>query len=155
MKKIYVQVIAIGMMTLPFCTKAQVSTPFNNGNSSHYVGWNGSQNFPLQIRHNGNHPINFFTDSLIRMKLNQTVNYVVNNGSSLSRDGYLLLGQNSPIITQGNTPIYNVGAFSLLHLNGDASTLAGGIDPLGHRDWMKTGITFTGNGDLLYVGKAI
>jgi len=99
-----------------------------------------------------NFPIRFWTDGLNRMKLNQTVSYVVNNGSSLSRDGYLLIGQNSPIATQGNVPIYNTGAFSLLHLNGDTSALAGGIDGLGHRDWMKTGITFTGNGDLSYIG---
>ena len=152
MRKFYILVIAIWTIVLPFYIKAQVTVAQNQGGSTDYVGWNNAQAFPLNIRHEGNQPINFSTDNLLRMKLNHTLNYVVNNGTSLSRNGYLLLGQNSPIVTQGNTPIYNIGAFSLLHLNGDQSTLAGGIDGLGHRAWMKTGITFIGNGDLSYIG---
>src|SRR5690606_8428180 len=43
----------------------------------------------------------------------------------------------------------NVGAFSLLHLSGSTGTFA---QPNGHRSWMKTGITFTDNNDMSYIG---
>jgi len=119
MKKFYFRVIAIGMIVLPFCAKAQVTEDSNAPTAPNpYVGLAVSENYALQIRHNGNHPINVVTDSILRMKLNETVNYAVNNGASLSRNGYLLIGQNSPIATQNNASIYNTGVFSLLHLNG-------------------------------------
>lgn len=135
------------MLALPFCTKAQVSTSSNAGGPTDYVGWNSSQNFPLQIRHNGNHPINFFTDNALRMKLNSNVSYDINGatGTNMSREGYLLLGQDNNFNSTANS-IYKKGAFSLLHLNGYNST---GVDELGYRNWMQTGITLTGNHDLL------
>lgn len=84
------------------------------------------------------------------MKLNQTVSYDINGaaGTNISRNGYLLLGQSNNFIGSG-TPIYNTGAFSLLHLNGYGTS---GIDELGYRNWMQTGITLTGNRDLSYFG---
>ena len=143
MKKIYTRVIAFIVLALPFYAKAQVTTAANAGGPTDYVGWNSAQAFPLQIRHNGNQPINFFTDSTLRMKLNESVSYDINgaSGTNLSREGYLLLGKNNNFSSTAN-PIYKEGAFSLLHLNGYNGNT---IDELGYRNWMQTGKTFTGN----------
>lgn len=87
------------------------------------------------------------TNSILRSKLNGTVAYNV-NGFVAARDGYMLLGPDAPV---GGGSLYNTkGAFSLLHLNG-TTTLA--AIELGYRPWMKTGITFTENSDLMYVGR--
>jgi len=55
------------------------------------------------------------------------------------------LGKNNNFSSTAN-PIYKEGAFSLLHLNGYNGKT---IDELGYRNWMQTGISFTGNRDLL------
>lgn len=94
-----------------------------------------------------NNHLLFHTNGLNRMKLNSNVSYDINGatGTNMSREGYLLLGQNTNFNNTAN-PIYKKGAFSLLHLNGYNST---GVDELGYRNWMQTGITLTGNHDLL------
>jgi hypothetical protein len=94
------------------------------------------------------------TDDFFRMKLNGNVNYgingytnVANPANNIGKDGYLLLGQGGTI--NNPEPIYGSslqGAYSLLHLKGLS------INPAGYRPWMKTGITFTDNGDLSYFG---
>lgn len=77
------------------------------------------------------------------MKLNGNLNYSI-DGYNGNRNGNLLLGW------QNTGTLYNTnrGAYSLLHLNGEGTTLQEG----GYRSWMKTGITFTGNNDLSYIG---
>lgn len=94
-----------------------------------------------------NSPIYTQTFGVNRTKLNGTVSYNI-NGFVAARDGYMLLGPDAPV---GGGTLYNTkGAFSLLHLNG-TTTLA--AIELGYRPWMKTGITFTENSDLMYVGR--
>ena len=117
MKKQFLSLLIIIVMSIAN-TNAQPWNLFggNNITFNEYLGGDGSSTVPLRLKNIANQPIEFHTDNLLRMKLNETLNYIVNFGTSLSRDGYLLLGQNSPIATQGNTPIYNTGAFSLLHL---------------------------------------
>jgi len=66
MRKIYTKVLALGMIAIPLAVSAQVSTLGNSGNPTDYIGWNATQAFPLQIRHNANQPINFFTNNLMR-----------------------------------------------------------------------------------------
>lgn len=91
----------------------------------------------------------FQTNGLNRLKLNHSVSYPINgaSGTNMGREGYLLLGADNSFNSTSN-PIYNTGAFSLLHLNGKSN----GIDELGYRNWMQTGITLTGNQDLSYMG---
>jgi len=89
------------------------------------------------------------TNSILRMKLNGTVAYNI-NGFVAARDGYMLLGPDAPVAGGPGTYYNNKGAFSLLHLNGTTTALS--IE-LGYRPWMKTGITFTENSDLIYVGR--
>lgn len=64
-KQIIISSLVVGMIAT-IQIKAQVTTPFNNGAPGDYVGWNIGNNFPLQIRHNANQPINFFTNNLMR-----------------------------------------------------------------------------------------
>ena len=115
-----------------------------------YLGWNGLS---------GVNPLLFRTNNLNRMKLNGVYGtgsqygidgYTIfgNTPTTVNTSGYLPLGNNSPIMTQpGQTMYDNKGAFSLLHLNGNAS-----VQQNGYRPWMKTGITFTDNQDLSYIG---
>ncbi|MBI2259416.1 MAG: tail fiber domain-containing protein, partial [Flavobacteriia bacterium] len=94
-----------------------------------------------------NSPIYTFTAGTRRMKLNGDVSYDV-NGYNQTRNGHLLIGNDGNSLT-GSGLIYETkGAFSLLHLNGPGDF----VQELGYRNWMKTGITLTGNNDLSYFG---
>lgn len=95
-----------------------------------------------------NSPIYTITDNTYRTKLNGNVNYTL-SGYAGNRNGNLLIGFNTNAISTGQS-IYssNLGAFSLLHINGPGS----GLQEFGYRPWMQTGITFTGNRDLSYFG---
>ncbi len=91
--------------------------------------------------------VNFRTNNTNRTKLNGDISYNV-NGYTQARNGYLLLGNDGPLLT-GDGNIYTAkGAYSLLHLNGVGTQ----VQELGNRSWMQTGITFTGNRDLLKTG---
>ena len=54
--------------------QAQVSTPLNAGSTANYVGWDATNLFPLQIRHNANQPIDFYTNNSLnpRMRISNT-----------------------------------------------------------------------------------
>ena len=93
-----------------------------------------------------NSPIFTQTNSVNRMKLNGDFTYSI-NGFSQARNGYLLLGQDAAF-GSGGTVYSNRGAYSLLHLNGAGNGLQEG----GYRSWMQTGVTFTSNDDLAYIG---
>ena len=97
-----------------------------------------------------NSPIYTITNDAYRMKLNGNVSYNI-NGFTQTRNGYLLLGQPGsntigPLYQSPLSP--NNGAFSLFHLNGPGTFVQTG----GFRDWMQTGITYTSNNDLSYIG---
>ena len=78
--KIYLAVLLAGLSTSR--AKAQVSTGFNNGGSTDYIGWDVNQAFPLTIKHErASQPINLQTNTgagglaKIRMQIsNTTVN---------------------------------------------------------------------------------
>jgi len=125
--------LAIGVNYSAFCQNW-----LTNGNNVTAGQFLGSTN---------NQPLLFRTANVNRLKLNHSVSYDINgaSGTNLSREGYLLLGKNNNFSSTAN-PIYKEGAFSLLHLNGYNGNT---IDELGYRNWMQTGITFTGNRDLL------
>jgi hypothetical protein len=90
-------------------------------------------------------PIYTFTNSVGRMKLNgNTTNSI--DGYNTPKDGFLWLGHSQGFANSWYT---GTGPFSLLHLNGRDQTF---IQTFGHRNWMKTGITFTDNEDLSYMG---
>ncbi len=93
-----------------------------------------------------NSPIYTYTAGVPATKLNGTVSYAV-NGFTNPKNGYFLLGINGFLNGGGQALYQNKGAFSLLHLNGSSQ-----VQELGFRPWMKTGITFTDNQDLSYIG---
>ncbi|MCO5260514.1 MAG: hypothetical protein M9916_10255 [Crocinitomicaceae bacterium] len=92
----------------------------------------------------------------LRMKINgdftnPIIQYTINGygaGQGVNTTGYMLLGVNNISMANGQS-IYNTkGAFSLLHLNG----IGNSVQEYGYRPWMKTGVTFTENEDLSYMG---
>ena len=95
-----------------------------------------------------NSPIYTVTNGVTRMQMNGTVSNVINVGTSLSRDGFIGIG-NPTGFYNGNGG--GQGPFSLLHLNG--INAAGTPQSLGYRDWMRFGITSTHNQDLMYIGQ--
>lgn len=110
-----------------------------------------------------NSPIYTITDGILREKLNgdfggAATQYSINGygpAQGVNTSGYLLLGPNTPTQGGGSTPnLYQTkGAFSLLHLNGVQNSFGGGFtQEFGYRPWMQTGITYTGNNDLMYSG---
>lgn len=97
---------------------------------------------------NGVNPLFFRTNDINRMKINGILNYNVNTYAG-ARNGFVLIGISNNSITDGqNIYAANKGAFSLLHLNGEGS----GFQEFGYRPWMRTGVTFTSNRDMAYVG---
>jgi hypothetical protein len=63
MKKQLRTIVLIGTITTASLTiKGQVTTGFNSGVSTDYVGWNSSQTFPVLVEHKGAYPINFSTN---------------------------------------------------------------------------------------------
>lgn len=153
--------ILIGSLLLSMRVLSQTDTigtpPANNTNAQAAAAWyRGGNNIggttPPGANIFGtlwNSAIYTKTDSFLRMKLNGTTNYTI-NGVNSDRNGYLLIGRNNPLLPNDGSLMYdaNRGAFSLLHLNGEGAT----AQQFGHRIWMRTGITLTGNHDLSYFG---
>jgi len=112
--------------------QAQSTSGNNNTGANKFLGFNGAQN------------LEFRTNNTTRMQLMQNGNSTI-NGFNIDRSGFLGLSQDPGFFTGGAA-----SPFSLLHLNGDNGT--GNGQELGYRDWMRYGITFTHNRDLMYIG---
>ena len=132
----------------------------NGTNAQNYWSKAGNSNSgtPIQARGNNyfgtrwNSPIYTITDNRLRMKLNGTVSYPIDNYPSINADGYLGLGQSISSLHPNGLWV-DKGPFSLLHLNGTQNSSGVGFtQEYGFRPWMQTGITFTGNNDLMYFG---
>jgi len=117
------------------------STAAGNGFvAGRYLGFNATS---------GANPLYFRTNFIDRMKLNGSLAYTVNTLPGV-RDGFFLLGPDGNV-TGGTLYGASRGPFSLLHLNGNTNNPAN-VQEFGYRVWMRTGITFTDNGDRAYVG---
>ncbi|MCC6839209.1 MAG: tail fiber domain-containing protein [Flavobacteriales bacterium] len=111
--------------------------PFGTNN---FVGWNGATTVPLEVRHNGNYPIQWYTDSIQRMQLSPTLvnqNWAWYQQNNLDFSGHLGIGNPVP-----NPPL------TYLHVN---SASLNGIT-VGYRPWMRVGAFFTQGTDGLYTG---
>ncbi len=88
------------------------------------------------------------------MKINGNFNagqYLIDNYGSaqgVNTSGYMGLGANSTTGV-GQNLWSQRGPYSLLHLNGKIGNV---VQQAGYRPWMQTGITFTDNQDLSYMG---
>lgn len=117
---------------------AQVSTGNNSPFAGDYVGCDGGTLFPLDIRHNGNYPIEFYTDSIGRMHLTESIPAGTINGYTVNQSGHLGIGAFAdPAVSN---------PFTLLHLDW------GGDQNTGFRSWMKAGTYITDHSDMMYVG---
>jgi hypothetical protein len=141
---------------------AQLDPTAGNSNPNNVQAWsragNNQQNGGNVLGTRYNSPIYFITGGVTpndrRMKLNGIFNgvnqYNINGfgvPQTVNTTGYLLLGQN---MNSASGNIYtDLGAFSMLHLNGRDQP---GTQEAGYRPWMKTGVTFTDNNDLSYMG---
>jgi hypothetical protein len=63
MKTTFTSAFIFGMIMNVSFSSAQVSTGFNFGSGTDYVGWDINQAFPLTIQHEAQQPINFYTDA--------------------------------------------------------------------------------------------
>lgn len=141
---------------------AQLDPTAGNSNPNNVQAWsragNDQQNGGNVLGTRYNSPIYIITGGIApnnrRMKLNGIFNgvnqYNINGygvPQTVNTTGYLLLGQN---MNSASGNIYtDLGAFSMLHLNGRDQP---GTQEAGYRPWMKTGVTFTDNNDLSYMG---
>ncbi|MBE7442111.1 MAG: hypothetical protein HS119_06625 [Flavobacteriales bacterium] len=151
-------------------TAPQGAPPVNNTNTQARSAWYRGGNFAGGPAGNNNifgtmagfnSPIYTYTNGIARIKLNGTFGgatpqYTIEGygaAQGVNTSGYLLLGQDGQT-QNGNPSLFNSkGAFSMLHLNGIQNTNGGGfVQEFGYRPWMQTGITFTGNNDLMYFG---
>ncbi|MGV3611428.1 MAG: tail fiber domain-containing protein [Fluviicola sp.] len=150
MVAIFVSIIDVG-----FAQQFPTGTPPGGttaaqANAGWYRGGNNNSNGSNNVFGTlWNSPIYTATNNILRQKLNGNVTYSI-AGSNQPRNGYQLIGANGPMFVGGANELYtNFGAFSLLHLNGNNGTFT---QQFGHRDWMRTGITFTDNDDMSYFG---
>ena len=128
-----------------YSNQAQTSITGNlSANPAHFLGWDNTTTFPLNIRHDrNNQPIQLWTGGLLRMRINDESNVQTINGfAGINTRGFVGL---SPFNSFWNDP---TGPYSLLHLAGDIGT-----QELSYRPWMGVGVTITGNGDGMYFGQ--
>ena len=150
--------VAIG---LALCTYGQEEPTAGNSTNNNNNFWTRATNTQGQggnlFGTRWNSPVYFYTGGTMdvnrRAKLNGVFNpltqYEINGyvGGNVNTTGYFLLGENSN--APGGNIYSQLGAFSLLHLNGRDQP---GVQEGGFRPWMKTGVTFTDNNDLSYMG---
>ena len=118
----------------------------NSGGPGDHLGWDNLSTMPLEVRHDGPYPIDWYTNALHRMRL-YPANSTTLNTFNVPRHGFVGISQQPLFFSSGPGP------FSRLHLvdsvDNNISTYA--QDP-GYRPWMRNGVTMTGNGDQMYVG---
>ena len=111
----------------------QASVLGNAGAPGNYLGWNNLQGFPLDIRHDGNQPIDWYTDAIQRVTLSPTyTGQAVNGYTGVNLSGFLGIG----LFTQ---PLVDKPQ-ALLHQDS------------GWRPWMKQGTYITYTSDQAYLG---
>ncbi len=131
-----------GCMLVLAAGHAQVTTPANQPlNPGDFVGWDNTvTNDPLEIRHNANQPIQWYTNNVHRMVLTPTLvnqNWAWYQQNNLNLSGHLGIGNPVP-----QRPL------TYLHLNSASLT---GIT-VGYRPWMRVGVFSTQGSDGLYAG---
>lgn len=73
---------------------AQTSIIGHGGGPGLYLGWNATAPQPLEVRHDGSWPIDFYTTNRFRMRINPTVTYpTLNNFINIPADGFALITQ--------------------------------------------------------------
>ena len=163
MKNFKKMAIALGVIApvMAFSQTAPTGAPpANNVNSQARAAWYRGGNFLVNGANNifgtmagFNSPIYTYTNGIARSVLSGNRTSTI-NGYTINNSGYMGLGRNSTQSTSSlpgslNNGIWNdLGPYSLLHLNGNQNF----VQEEGYRPWMKTGVTFTDNVDMSYIG---
>ncbi len=139
--------ITFSLLTGALAMHAQVTVESNTiFTTSEFVGCDVNSTVELQIRHDGNFPIDWYSDAIRRMTLLPDATYTIDTFTGQVKDGSLLL---SPDVDE----FYSTGApgpFSLLHLTtGDDVFLDR------YRPWMGNGMTISGQGTESYIGDKV
>lgn len=124
----------------------QSTTPGNvAGLTTDFLGWNSTatNNFPLQVRHDLDYPIDFYTTGRFRARINPVRTLSINGFINIPTTGFMLISPDFTFLAARKTP------YSRLHL---AEGVQSNASPWGYRDWQRNGITFTGNDDHGYIG---
>ncbi|MBZ0204770.1 MAG: tail fiber domain-containing protein, partial [Flavobacteriales bacterium] len=117
----------------------QATTLGNSGAPGDYLGWDSGTPQALEVRHDGNYPIQWWTDSIQRMRLTESLpGQVIGSYINENLSGNLGIGA----FTSGNVQ----RPFSLLHLDN------GGTQFSGYRPWFRPGMTITNGSDLGWIG---
>ncbi|TXI82919.1 MAG: tail fiber domain-containing protein [Flavobacteriales bacterium] len=129
-----------------FCIAQTTESDNNASFPTSYTGWDAASSQPLRVMHNGNYPIQWWTDSLHRMQLYHTMPLSTINGfANIKRNGYLAV---SPV----ENFYANPGPFTRLHLVDSGAAVVNYAQDFGFRPWMRNGVTMTGNSDQMYIG---
>ncbi len=102
-------IVAVGLVGFSRVL-GQVSVPGHAGGPGDHLGWDNTNAFPLEVRHDGNQPVSFFTTAIQRMKLFPNVSPVINGYPALPRNGSLVLSNLDAGFVPARVP------FSRLHL---------------------------------------
>lgn len=118
----------------------------HSGGTGDHLGWNAGTLQALEVRHDGNWPIQWWTDQLQWMMLNPLRQPTINT-FTVETNGFLGLS--------GNANFFNSapGPFTRLHLADNDESQAINAQQFGFREWQRNGITFTGNADHGYIGQ--
>ena len=144
----------LAALSMTLHASAQVAWD-TNGNTAAGTDWFGADfgsSVPLRIETRANQPIHFTTSNLLRAQINERVTYpTLGAFTNVIADGYTLLTGEPDAITNVNSR----APFSRLHLVDDAGTMAPNVyaQEYGFRNWMRNGITFSGNSDQAYIGQ--
>ncbi len=92
-----------------------------------------------------NVPMNIRTEDVRRFRLNYDETYTIGTFGSQVKDGSLLLSPDVDQFYTNGAP----GPYSLLHLASEDDN----AQEVSYRNWMRTGITLTGNADHSYFGQ--
>lgn len=115
------------------------------GGPGDHLGWNAATLQALDIRHDGNYAIDWYTNAIRRATLRPDATYTIGSYTGQVRDGALLLSPDVDGFISGGAP----GPFSALHLAG----VGVNWQEQTFRPWMRNGVTFSGNSDLGYLGQ--
>ncbi|MBK8226784.1 MAG: tail fiber domain-containing protein [Flavobacteriales bacterium] len=139
----------LAALTITLHASAQLdwNTAGNNITGFEWFGADGTSTIPLQIRHDADQPIEWYTNAIRRMYLQQDLSYQIGSFPGQDKFGHLLLSPDVDVFFSNLT--YARGPFTLLHL----AAATDNAQEVSYRPWMNTGITFTGNADHGYVGQ--
>ena len=139
----------LAALTITLHASAQLdwNTAGNNITGFEWFGADGTSTIPLRIRHDADQPIEWYTNAIRRMYLQQDLSYQIGSFPGQDKFGHLLLSPDADVFFSNLTNAR--GPFTLLHL----AAATDNAQEVSYRPWMNTGITFTGNADHGYVGQ--